>query len=330
MEYDQISSLDVLVFIASAFIVILLLFGFIIYFLVSYRQKRNDNLLLESQKAEIERQRTGLEKTLEDLKLTQAQLIQAEKMASLGDLVAGIAHEIQNPLNFVNNFAELNQELLGELKEEVAQNNTNNALEIIEDVDENLSRIREHGKRVEMIVKSMLEHSRPGKGVKEHVDINIFCTNCLNVAYEESIAKLKGFSAFCETDFDEQAGSIDVMKTDIMRVLFNLLSNAFYAVYQRSNNEINAESNYQPKVTIKTKRLAQGVQISIADNGTGIPKHVMEKIFQPFFTTKPAGVGTGLGLSLSNDIIKAHGGKIFVETEENLGSRFVIELPVRD
>lgn len=330
MEYDQISSLDVLVFIASAFIVILLLFGFIIYFLVSYRQKRNDNLLLQSQKAEIERQRKGLEKTLEDLQLTQAQLIQAEKMASLGDLVAGIAHEIQNPLNFVNNFAELNQELLTELKDEVFQNNTDNALEIIEDVDENLSRIREHGKRVEMIVKSMLEHSRPGKGVKEHVDINIFCTNCLNVAYDESIVKLKGFSALCETDFDEKAGSIDVMKTDIMRVLFNLLSNAFYAVYQRSNNEIKHDSSYQPKVTVKTKRLAEVVQISVADNGAGIPKHVMEKIFQPFFTTKPAGVGTGLGLSLSNDIVKAHGGKIFVETEENAGSRFVIELPVRN
>ena len=330
MEYDQISSLDVLVFIASAFIVILLLFGFIIYFLVSYRQKRNDNLLLESQKAEIERQRTNLEKTLENLKLTQAQLIQAEKMASLGDLVAGIAHEIQNPLNFVNNFAELNQELLTELKEEFAQKNTDYVLDIIEDIDGNLSRIREHGKRVEMIVKSMLEHSRPGKGVKENVDVNNFCNNCLNVAYEESSAKLKGFSAICETDFDEQAGSMDVMKVDVMRVLFNILSNAFYAVYQKGSSEIKTESDYQAKVILKTRKIQDGIEISIADNGTGIPQDVLEKIFQPFFTTKPAGVGTGLGLSLSNDIIKAHGGKISVETEENKGSRFVITFPIKN
>jgi two-component system, NtrC family, sensor kinase len=329
MELNQIEYMDVLVFIVSGFLVILLLFGFIIYFLMSYRQKRNDLLLLESQKKEIERQRSDLEKTLDELKLTQAQLIQAEKMASLGDLVAGIAHEIQNPLNFVNNFSELNQELITELKEELAQNNAENSLEIIEDMDSNLSRIREHGKRVEMIVKSMLEHSRPGKGVKETVHINTFCHNCLNVAYEESQVKLQGFSAIYDTDFDDQAGNMEVMKTDIMRVLFNLLSNAFYAAHQRSMTELTMGNEFQPKVILKTKKISDILEICITDNGAGIPNRVLEKIFQPFYTTKPAGVGTGLGLSLSNDIIKAHGGEISVETEENTGSRFVIKLPVK-
>ncbi len=266
-----------------------------------------------------------LNHTVDSLKKTQAQLIQAEKMASLGELTAGIAHEIQNPLNFVNNFSEVNSELITEMKQEIEKGNLEEVKTIAGNIDENEQKIIFHGKRADAIVKGMLQHSRSSSGVKEPTDINALADEYLRLAYHGLRAKDKFFNAKMKTEFDESLEKINVVPQDIGRVILNLITNAFYAVTEKKklNND-----EYDPSVTVSTRKAGDKILISVADNGNGIPQKVLDKIFQPFFTTKPTGQGTGLGLSLSYDIVKAHGGELKVETKEGEGSEFVIQLPV--
>ena len=264
-----------------------------------------------------------LEKALADLKATQAQLIQSEKMASLGELTAGIAHEIQNPLNFVNNFSDVNKELINELKTELAKGNTAASEAIIENIKGNEEKIIHHGKRADAIVKGMLQHSRTSSGQKELTDINALADEYLRLAFHGLRAKDKTFNAKLETDFDISVGKINVIPQDIGRALVNLINNAFYAVAEKKQT---INGGYQPTVTISTKKSNDKVEIRVQDNGKGIPQKILDKIFQPFFTTKPTGQGTGLGLSLSYDIIKAHNGEIRVQTKEGEGAEFIIEL----
>jgi signal transduction histidine kinase len=286
------------------------------------------------QKEELAAQRDHLEEALENLQSTQAQLIQSEKMASLGELTAGIAHEIQNPLNFVNNFSEVNKEMIAEMKEEIGNGNYEEVKLIANNIEDNEEKINHHGKRADAIVKNMLQHSRQTKGVKEPTDINALCDEYLRLSYHGLRAKDKSFNAAIETDFDKSIGKINIVPQDIGRVLLNLFNNAFYAVSERSRSAVNErlrqaqpDSNYQPTVSVSTKKIDNKVEIKVKDNGNGIPQNVIDKIFQPFFTTKPTGSGTGLGLSLSYDIIKAHGGEIKVESEGE-GTMFIVRLPV--
>ena len=271
-----------------------------------------------------------LEKTLSDLKSTQSQLIQSEKMASLGELTAGIAHEIQNPLNFVNNFSEVSAELVKEMVDEVDKGNTEEVKAIANDVVQNLEKINHHGNRAADIVKGMLQHSRSSSGVKEPTDINALADEYLRLAYHGLRAKDKSFNAIMKTDFDESVGNINIIPQDIGRVILNLITNAFYAVSEKHKAESGKPdgSVYEPAVSISTKKEGNKVLISVKDNGNGIPQKILDKIFQPFFTTKPTGQGTGLGLSLSYDIVKAHGGELKVETKEGEGSVFSIQLPI--
>ena len=264
-----------------------------------------------------------IEKAYTELKATQTQLIQSEKMASLGELTAGIAHEIQNPLNFVNNFSEVNKELLLEMKEEMDKGNLDDAKSIANDVIDNENKIIHHGKRADAIVKGMLQHSRSSSGVKEPTDINALTDEYLRLAYHGLRAKDKSFNATLKTDFDESIGKINIIPQDMGRVILNLITNAFYVVDEKKKTGVD---NYEPTVTVSTKKMGDRVEIKVADNGNGIPQKVMDKIFQPFFTTKPTGQGTGLGLSLSYDIVKAHGGELKVETKEGEGSEFKIIL----
>jgi signal transduction histidine kinase len=273
---------------------------------------------------EVNKQTAELRQTLTDLKQTQAQLIQSEKMASLGELTAGIAHEIQNPLNFVNNFSEVNKELLVEMKDEMQKGNYDEAKEIIEDVIGNEEKINHHGKRADSIVKGMLQHSQTSTGQKEPTDINKLADEYLQLAYQGLRAKDKSFNATLKTDYDESIGNINIIPQDIGRVILNLINNAFYAVNEKKKSGI---EGYEPTVSVNTKKVANKVLISVKDNGNGIPQKVVDKIFQPFFTTKPTGQGTGLGLSLSYDIVKAHGGELKVETREGEGAAFSIQLP---
>jgi signal transduction histidine kinase len=264
------------------------------------------------------------QRLLIQLKNTQGQLIQAEKMASLGELTAGIAHEIQNPLNFVNNFSEVSNELIDEMKTELDKGEIIAAKEIAEDVKQNLEKIAHHGKRADSIVKGMLQHSRSSTGQKELTDINALCDEYLRLAYHGLRAKDKSFNANFEMNADAAIPQLKLVQQDIGRVVLNLISNAFYAVNERKKG---ASADYIPLVTVSTRSEKNGVAIIVEDNGAGIPKSVQQKIFQPFFTTKPAGQGTGLGLSLSYDIIKAHGGSIHMESKEGEGTRFFIYLP---
>jgi len=274
---------------------------------------------------EIKAARKKAEDTLTELQSTQAQLIQSEKMASLGELTAGIAHEIQNPLNFVNNFSEVSTELVDEMNEEITKGNLDDAKEIANDLKQNLEKINHHGKRAGDIVKGMLQHSRSSTGQKEPTDINALCDEYLRLAYHGLRAKDKSFNAQFETDFDASIPKINVVPQDMGRVILNLISNAFYAVNEKKKSGV---ENYEPIVSIQTKKVNDKIEISVKDNGNGIPKNIIDKIFQPFFTTKPTGSGTGLGLSLSYDIVKAHGGEIKVETRESEGTEFMIQLPV--
>ncbi len=273
--------------------------------------------------------KSKIEKAYADLKSTQSQLIQSEKMASLGELTAGIAHEIQNPLNFVNNFSEVSNELIKEIQDirhkTQDQGNKTEEDEILNDIASNLEKINHHGKRAADIVKGMLQHSRTSSGVKEPTNINALADEYLRLAFHGLRAKDKSFNATMKTDFDEGIGNINIIPQDIGRVILNLITNAFYAVNEKrtTNNE-----NYEPTVSISTKKEGNKVLISVKDNGNGIPQKILDKIFQPFFTTKPTGQGTGLGLSLSYDIVKAHGGEIKVDTKENEGTEFTISLPV--
>ena len=272
------------------------------------------------------------EAALTILQTTQKQLIQSEKMASLGELTAGIAHEIQNPLNFVNNFSDVSNELLNELMEEMTKGNFEEVKEILNDVKQNLEKINHHGKRADAIVKGMLQHSRSSSGVKEPTDINALCDEYLRLCYHGLRAKDKSFNAIMKTNFDESIGNINIIPQDIGRVLLNLYNNAFYAVDEKQKAKSIMEKaeneKYNPIVSIITKKVGDKVFISVKDNGNGIPQKIIDKIFQPFFTTKPTGQGTGLGLSLSYDIIKAHGGEIKVQSKEGEGTEFIIQLPI--
>ncbi|HEY1870223.1 MAG TPA: ATP-binding protein [Chitinophagaceae bacterium] len=300
-----------------------------VFFLITFFLWRNNRhrqkafAILQKQKQEIDIQKTKVEKTLEELKTTQAQLIQSEKMASLGEMTAGIAHEIQNPLNFVNNFSEVNRELIEELKSQKSKLKSEEQDEILNDIDENLEKISHHGKRADIIVKGMLQHSRASSGKKEPADINALCDEYLRLSYHGMRAKDKTFNAKFETDFDNSIGKINIVPQDIGRVILNLINNAFYAVSEKQKTE---EGKFEPCVTVQTKKLNDKVEIRVADNGNGIPQNVVDKIFQPFFTTKPTGQGTGLGLSLAYDIVKAHGGEIKVESKEGEGTEFIIQL----
>jgi len=267
-----------------------------------------------------------LQNTLANLQATQKQLVQSEKMASLGELTAGIAHEIQNPLNFVNNFAEVNTELIDELETEANKGNLEEVKLLAKDIKENESKINFHGKRADAIVKSMLQHSRKSSGQKELTDINALCDEYLRLSYHGLRAKDKSFNAEFDTQFDTTLAPINVVPQDIGRVILNLINNAFYAVNERQKKD--KDSGYKPRVTLTTRQEGNQVVIEVADNGTGMPDQVKEKIFQPFFTTKPTGEGTGLGLSLSYDIVtKGHGGGINVSTKANHGTVITIQLP---
>jgi signal transduction histidine kinase len=274
-------------------------------------------------KLQIEKKRA--EDALSELQVTQKQLIQSEKMASLGELTAGIAHEIQNPLNFVNNFSDVNKELLLEMKEEIEKGNIEEVKVIANDVISNEEKINHHGKRADAIVKGMLQHSRSSSGVKEPTDINELADEYLRLAYHGLRAKDKSFNATMKTDFDESIGKVSVIPQEIGRVFLNLITNAFYVVAEKKKQLANG---YEPTVTVTTKKESDQVVVSVKDNGSGIPQKVLDKIFQPFFTTKPTGQGTGLGLSLSYDIVKAHSGEIKVKTKDGEGSEFVIQLPI--
>ena len=300
---------------------------FILIALLLYRNNRHrkrTNELLQEQKEKIEEQKNDVEKALTELKSTQSQLIQSEKMASLGELTAGIAHEIQNPLNFVNNFSEVSDELVDELNEELERGDINEAKVIGSNIKQNLQKINHHGKRAGAIVKSMLEHSRTSTGVKEPTDINALCDEYLRLAYHGLRAKDKTFNAKFETQFDNGIEKINIVPQHIGRVVLNLINNAFYAVNEKAKQNI---SGYEPTIIVSTKKLNGNIEIAVKDNGNGIPDSIKEKIFQPFFTTKPTGQGTGLGLSLSYDIIKAHAGELNVDSKEGGGTTFIIQLP---
>ena len=334
------------------------------------RQKQKNNNLLQQQKEEIDHKSQQLEKSLLELKSTQTQLIQSEKMASLGELTAGIAHEIQNPLNFVNNFSELNKELVTELNDELATGNEQlakdnkqevllkikSALDVAKDLKENSEKINQHGQRASNIVKGMLEHSRKSTGVKEPTDINKLCDEFVRLSYHGLRAKDSKFNCDYKLDLDPNLPPVNVVSQDIGRVLLNIINNAFQACNDKSLNlnkriehtksqsdadqalrspELVSNSgargnnaNYSPLVIVNTKYISDKIEIIITDNGSGISDSIKDKIFQPFFTTKPTGQGTGLGLSLSYDIVKAHGGEIKVNTKENEGSEFIIQFPL--
>jgi two-component system NtrC family sensor kinase len=280
---------------------------------------------VEDRTIELSQQKEILQKSLNSLKSTQLQLIQSEKMASLGVLTAGIAHEIQNPLNFVNNFSDINKELLMELKDEISKGHLDEVGLIANDLIENEEKISHHGRRADAIVKGMLQHSGGTTGAMEPTDINVLCDEYLRLSYHSFKAKHKSFSATIKTDFDSTIDKIEIVPQDIGRVLLNLFTNAFYALSKKMSA---SDSSYQPTIIIQTIKLSDNVKIIIQDNGIGIPSKIADKIFQPFFTTKPTGEGTGLGLSISYDIIKAHSCKLTVESEENIKTIFIIEIPL--
>jgi two-component system NtrC family sensor kinase len=310
--------------------------------------KRTTAILLEETIEELELKRKAIEETnlalqrsLEELKATQAQLVQSEKMASLGELTAGIAHEIQNPLNFVNNFSEVSSEMFDELMEEIEKGDMEEVKALSADIKENLIKINHHGKRADSIVKGMLEHSRTSSGEKSLTDINALADEFLRLSYHGIRAKDKSFNSDFKLELDPLVPKINIIGKDIGRVILNLVNNAFYAVNEKAKTTPQPSRNigtgseggeiYKPLVTVKTKGIKSpsgdlGVELSVSDNGNGIPGSIKEKIFQPFFTTKPTGSGTGLGLSLSYDIVKTHGGELKVESDIGSGTIFSIIL----
>ena len=311
--------------------------GLITFLVILFLVYRNRNSLnkayhnLMEKNVEIGQKNTVLENTLTQLKSTQQLLIQSEKMASLGELTAGIAHEIQNPLNFVNNFSEISMELVEEMNQEIDKGDLEEAKFLASELKGNLTRINTHGKRAGSIVKGMLEHSRKSEGKKEPTDLNQLADECLRLSFHGLRAKDKSFNADFKTALDPNLPQLDVVSQDIGRVLLNLINNAFYACTDQSRQESDSDDNHsiiKPQVIITTEKKEKEVIITVKDNGPGIPDSIKEKIFQPFFTTKPAGKGTGLGLSLSYDIIKAHGGELQVESTVGLGTSFIIHLPV--
>jgi len=304
-------------YILSGGLAVLLLLSII--FWRNGKQRQKANKLLKKQKADIE---TAMAR----IKLTQTQLIQSEKMASLGELTAGIAHEIQNPLNFVNNFSEVNTELIDEMEQEIEKGDLAGIKAIALDIKENEKKINMHGKRADFIVKGMLQHSRTSTGEKQLTNINVLADEFLKLSYHGLRAKDKSFNAELITNFDEKLPRVNIAQQDIGRVLLNLFNNAFYAVNQKQKA---AGTGYKPEVTVSTSAEKNNLIITVKDNGNGIPQNIVDKIYQPFFTTKPTGEGTGLGLSLSYDIVvKGHGGSIQVNSVEGQGSEFIIQLPV--
>ena len=299
--------------------------------LVNAQNQILDSLVAE-RTAELNKQKDELQEAVQLLQTTQQQLIQSEKLASLGELTAGIAHEIQNPLNFVNNFSEVSMELIEEMGEELAKGDTEEAMAIANDIKQNLEKIRHHGQRADGIVKGMLQHSRAGSNVMEPTDINNLADEYLRLAYHGLRAKDKSFNAELVTNFDSAMPKIDMVPQDVGRVLLNLYNNAFYAVQQKQALGI---AGYKPTVTVSTSittmpKSGRVVIVKVRDNGTGIPEEIKDKILQPFFTTKPTGQGTGLGLSLSYDIIvKAHGGKIEIDSKEGEYTEFIISIPAK-
>ncbi len=335
------------IWVFSLLAVLTVVFLIALILLRNNRQKQKANVLLHAQKEEINLQREKAEKTLIELKSTQAQLIQSEKMASLGQLTAGIAHEIQNPLNFVNNFSEVSSELILEIQDARArrqdaslkiqepraenQKSTDGEEledEILEDIKQNIEKINHHGKRADSIVKGMLEHSRASSGEEVPTDINALSDEYLRLSYHGLRAKDKDFNADYITDFDPNLPKVNVVPQEIGRVLLNIINNAFQACAQKDLSGFQNLTGLNPLVTVTTKNLGDKIEISIKDNGPGIPDSIKDKIFQPFFTTKPTGKGTGLGLSLSYDIVKAHGGEIRLETKDGEGSIFRIHIPI--
>lgn len=283
---------------------------------------------VQQRTAELFKQKEELQNTLTYLKAAQAQLIQAEKMASLGELTAGIAHEIQNPLNFVNNFSEINEELIAEMKTKLNDEKYEEAIILANDIGANEQKINHHGKRADAIVKGMLKHSRSSTGVKEPTDINKLADKYMKLAYNGSRAKDKTLSVVFETNYDETIGNIPIITQDIGRVILNLTTNAIYAVVEKKRL---GDTAFVPTVSLTTQKLKNSVTIIIADNGNGVPAEILHKIFQPFFTTKPTGAGTGLGLSMSYDIItKGHGGELKLDNKEEEGAVFVITLPLEN
>jgi two-component system, NtrC family, sensor kinase len=338
--------------IAGIAVMLLLFVSFLISFIINQRKKlqyhkdlqslheeqqqilMEQNILLDKKvkerTAELIQQKEALQQSLSELKLAQLQLIQQEKMASLGELTAGIAHEIQNPLNFVNNFSEINTELLAEMKDHLSREKLSSSGEqqinnLARDVSENLEKIIHHGRRADFIVKGMLKHSRGSTGKMELTDVNELCTEYLRLSYQGIRARNKLFIAGIQTDLDTSLEKINIVPQDIGLVLLNVLNNAFYAVDEKKKK---SAEGYEPAVLLATSRLNDKLIIRIRDNGLGIAGKLMDKIFQPFFTTKPPSQGTGLGLSLSYDIIKAHGGEIKVESREDEYTEFCIQLPI--
>ncbi len=312
----------------NSLIAVLSLFILLVFILFrNYRIKDKTNALLDSQKKELER-------TLAELKTMQTQLIQSEKMASLGELTAGIAHEIQNPLNFVNNFSEVSSEMLDEMKVELAAGNMQQATGIADEVQRNLEKILYHGRRADAIVKGMLQHSRNSVGKKEPTDINALANEYLRLAFHGLRAKDKSFNAEIKTYFDKNINNVNIVPQDVGRVLLNLFHNAFYAISEKQKAKSRTQEDYKPLLSVTTQKInfpsgEGGVEIKVEDNGNGIPQKIVDKIFQPFFTTKPAGQGTGLGLSLAYDIItKEYNGTIKAESKEGEGTRFIISLPM--
>jgi two-component system NtrC family sensor kinase len=291
-------------------------------------KEKEKTALIELKRIELEKtveDRTSeLKQSLENLQSAQHQLIQSEKMASLGELTAGIAHEIQNPLNFVNNFSEVNKELIDEALQANEEGNVKEIKELLSVIRDNESKISRHGQRADSIVKGMLQHSRTNTGDKELTDINDLADEYLRLSYHGIRAKDKSFNATMQTDFDPAIGEIFVVRQDIGRVMLNLYNNAFYAVREKAKEQV---PGYIPTVSVSTKRIADFIKIMVSDNGIGIPQKVIDKIFQPFFTTKPTGQGTGLGLSMSYDIIKSYGGELKVNSDVREGAELVIQIP---
>ena len=313
------------VFLVTSLMVLVIILVLLIILFRNNRQKQKAYTLLSKEKAVTEDQRNQTNQALEKLQRAQAHLIQTEKMASLGELTAGIAHEIQNPLNFVNNFSEMNTELLEELREQLKNGNVNEALSISDGIRQNEQKINHHGKRADAIVKGMMQHSKSGSGQKDATNVNALAGEYLKLSYHGLRAKDKNFNAVIETDFDETLPKIDIVPQDVGRLLLNLYNNAFYAVTEKAKMEAN--TMYKPTVRVSTCKKDNSVGIIVRDNGTGIPQEIRDKIFNPFFTTKPTGVGTGLGLSLSYDIIKGHGGTVNVDSKEGEFTEFKILLP---
>jgi signal transduction histidine kinase len=292
---------------------------------ISAERRSELESLVQERTVELSKQKEELQEIVEELKATQNQLIQSEKMASLGELTAGIAHEIQNPLNFVNNFSEVSMELVEEMEEELNKGDTAEAIAIATDIKQNLEKIRHHGKRADGIVKGMLQHSRASSGQKEPTDINTLADEYFRLAYHGLRAKDKSFNSELVTHFDENLPKANMVPQDVGRVLLNLFTNAFYAVQQRQKT---AGPEFKPTVEVSTSMEKKFITVRVKDNGTGIPEQIKDKIMQPFFTTKPTGEGTGLGLSMSYDIIvKAHGGSIDINTKEGEYTEFIVKIP---